>query len=485
VAITCAAIGVDAAELDLPVPLDRRAYRDSVDVLTERGLIEHGRLTSYGRAVEAMPVERPWGELLYHAEPPLVPLVAVASNIESLHRMTREERQLGGLIVPGSDHVTAYNVYAEAVNKYGYLGEVYGLPRHLFREEEIERWAEDRGVLVKAIEDIALGTASVYRQLEVPLPAKLPHGDRKTLELFADLLAKIMPFALVIDEQTADGREARVSRSSVCGSWGAIAGSLRYFADRFGVPRASIEGTQIPERAIRRYARKGRPEVVFERQRRREGLMVVRTVEYFGFTLEREVEPLRSPFPDELVESARRALAEALLAGETPHPDQGKVRRALERFGHYWRRSGGRLSQADKERVGEQIAAQLSGVNSWDSFIGSRVSLDPDAAISEGERHRLDALPSSVFLYGDRVPLDYDVDQGVGVVRLRLKEGQARRLHPKDLPPFDRPVRFTVTRGKHEAVRASSLDELRQGLRNLGSGHRARVTRGGRRPRRR
>jgi len=46
-------------------------------------------------------------------------------------------------------------------------------------------------------------------------------------------------------------------------------------------------------------------------------------------------------------------------------------------------------------------------------------------------------------------------------------------------------VRFTVTRGKHEAVRASSLDELRQGLRSLGSVHRARVMRGGRRPRRR
>ena len=29
------------------------------------------------------------------------------------------------------------------------------------------------------------------------------------------------------------------------GSWGAVAGSLRYFADRFGVPRASIEGTQL------------------------------------------------------------------------------------------------------------------------------------------------------------------------------------------------------------------------------------------------
>src|SRR3989475_2523800 len=279
--------------------------------------------------------------------------------------MTREERDLRGLIVSGSDHLTAFNVYAEAVNKHGYLGEVYGLPRHLFRES-VDRWAEGRGVLVKAIEDVALGLASVYRQLELPLPERLPHAGEKTLAAFADLVAKIQPFDLVIDEETADGREARVSRGSVCSSWGAVAGMLRYFADRFGVPRASIEGTQVPERASRRCARRGRPEVVFERQRRREGLMVVRTVEYFGFTLDREVEPLPSPFPDELADSARRALVHALLAGETPHPDQGKVRRALERFGHYWRRSGGRLSQAEREHLAARIAAQLASVISWD-----------------------------------------------------------------------------------------------------------------------
>src|SRR2546421_10876083 len=151
------------------------------------------------------------------------PFVAVAANIESLHRMTREERDLKGLIVPGSDHLTAYNVFAEAVNKHGYLGEVYGLPRHLFREN-VDSWAEDRGVLVKTIEDVALGTASVYRQLELPLPEKLPYAGDKTLAAFADLLAKIMPFDLVIDEQTTDGREARVSRSSAGASWGAIAG---------------------------------------------------------------------------------------------------------------------------------------------------------------------------------------------------------------------------------------------------------------------
>jgi len=478
VAITCAAIGVDAADLDLPVPLDRRAYRDAVTLLTERGLIEHGRLTSYGRSVEAMPVERPWGELLYHAEPPLIPMVAVAANIESLHRMTREERELKGLILAGSDHLTAYNVYAEAVNKHGYLGEVYGLARHLFREE-IDRWAEGRGVLVKAIEDIALGTASVYRQLEVPLPERLPYADQKALEIFADLLAKIMPFDLVIDEETSDGREARVSRSSVCGSWGAVAGTLRYFADRFGVPRASIEGTQVPERAIRRYARSGPPTVVFERQRRREGLMAVRTAVYGGFTLDREVEPLPSPFPAELADAARLALVKALFAGETPHPDQGKLRRALERFGHFWRRSGGRLAQAENERLSDQITEQVAGVRSWDDFIATRIVLDPDAAIPERERAQLDALPTSINVYGDRVPLDYDVEQGVGVVRMRLKEGQARRLQARDIPPFDRPVRFTVTRGKHDAVRAASLEELREGLRSLTRGPRPRGGGGG------
>ena len=174
VAITCAALGVDAQELDLPVPLDRRAYRDAVQLLTGRGLIEHGRLTPYGREVEAMPVERPWGELLYHADPALIAVVAVTASIESLHRMTREERDLSGLLVAGSDHLTAYNLYAEAVNRHGRLGEVYGLPRHVFDTEALDAWAADRGVLVKAIEDIALGTASIFRALEVELPAHLP-----------------------------------------------------------------------------------------------------------------------------------------------------------------------------------------------------------------------------------------------------------------------------------------------------------------------
>jgi hypothetical protein len=117
VAVTCAAIGVDARDLDLPVPLDRTGYMKAVQTLTSRGLMDAGKLTNYGRQVESMPVDRQWGELLVHAGPEVAPVVAVCSNIDSLHRMTREERELAGLMVKGSDHLTAYNVFAEAVNQ--------------------------------------------------------------------------------------------------------------------------------------------------------------------------------------------------------------------------------------------------------------------------------------------------------------------------------------------------------------------------------
>jgi len=275
VAITCAALGVDARDLELPVPLDRTAYRRALALLTGRGLVENGRLTAYGREVEAMPVERPWGELLVHAGAELVPMVAVCSNIDSLHRMTREERDLHGVVVSGSDHLTGYNLYAEAVNQHGYLGQVYGLPRHLF-EDGLTEWAERRGVLVKAIEDTALGVASVYRSLELPLPKQLPYASKDIRAAWATLFARFMPFDLVIDEHTADGQEARVSKTSVAGSWGAVAGTLRFFADRFGIPRAAIEGTTLSYDLVREHATLGPPRVVLAGPRKHQGLAVER-----------------------------------------------------------------------------------------------------------------------------------------------------------------------------------------------------------------
>jgi len=463
VALTCAALGVDARELELPVPLDRRAYVDAVQRLESRGIVAEHRLTPYGADVEELPVERPWGELLWHAEPELLPVVAVAAAVESLHRMTREERNLRGLIVPGSDHLTVFNVYAEAVNRHARVEEVYGLPRHVFGEA-LDAWAEDRGVLTKAIEDAALGLASVYRSLERDVPVRLEPTSDRTLRLFQDLLARVMPFDLVIDEETAKGEPVRVSRGSVCGSWGGVAGTIRYFADRQGVTRGAIEGTQLPYDLIRRYARADAASVAYDPRHRKTPLLAVRRVTYFGFELDREVSELHE-IPDELLPAARAALVEALVGGAALHKDARALRHTLERLGTLYRRSGATLSGASAAAVRAALASLLAPVRSLDDFEHADLALQVDDFVTAEERHAWDALPDAVRILGERCPLDYEVDNGRPVVRLRMKEGVARRVRAEDIPALDRPVEFTVVRGKQPSIRASSIEELRRALR--------------------
>ena len=501
VAITCAAIGVDARELDLPVPLDRTAYRRAIDLLTNRGLVENGKLTGYGREVEALPVERSWGELLVHADDQLIPMVAVCSNIDSLHRMTREERDLHGVLVNGSDHLTAYNLFAEAVNQHGYLGQVYGLPRHVFDEAGLAEWADGRGVLVKAIEDTALGVASVYRSLELPLPKQFPYASKEVRRLWSDLLARIMSFDLVIDERTVDGQEARVSKTSVAGSWGAVAGTLRFFADRFGTPRAGIEGTTLSYDLVRRYATVGPPKVVLGGTRKHQRLMIERRRSYFGFDLETEAQPGTGEIPRELQEAAREVLTDALILGETVHPDQHRLRRALGEIDELWRRSGGTVPSLSPEQVRRKVVRQLEGVTSWEGFLVTRLGLEPRELIDDEMRERLEALPARLHLRGDAVPLDYEVEGGIGVARVRLREGQARRLRQDELPPLDRPLRFAVQRGGHPPIHADTVSALQVALRRSsntededqprflpqdgrhGRGRRGNARRGGRKPR--
>jgi hypothetical protein len=466
VAITCAALGVDAGDLDLPVPLDRVAYRRAVELLSSRGLVESGRLTSYGREVEALPVERAWGELLVHAHEDLVPVVAVCSNIESLHRMTREERDLHGVIVNGSDHLTAYNLFAEAVNQHGYVGQVYGLPRHLF-EDELAEWAERRGVLLKAIEDTALGLASVYRSLELPLPKQLPYASKDIRSRWADLVARIMPFDLVIDGHTADGHEARVSKTSVAGSWGAVAGSLRFFADRFGTPRAGIEGTTLPYDLVRRYAAVGPPKVVLGGPRKHQRLVIERRRSYFGFDLETIIEPIESEIPPELQPAARDVLTQALIEGETIHPDQNRLRHVLADLDELWRRSGGALRALSPGELRVRIRQQLEQVTSWEDFLRTRIVLDPAELVDSETRQKLEALPGRLHLRGDAVPVDYELENGAGVARVRLREGQARRLRTDEVPRLDRPLRFAVQRGRHPPILADTIPALQALLKRV------------------
>ena len=200
----------------------------------------------------------------------------------------------------------------------------------------------------------------MYRSLELPLPKQLPYASKEMRKAWTELLARIMPFDLVIDEHTADGQEARVSKSSVAGSWGAVAGNLRYFADRFGVPRAGIEGTTIPYDLVRRYAALGAPRVVLGGSENTRGWRSSGGSPISASSSKPRSSRSTANSRGAAAGGARRAGRRA-VAGETVHPDQARLRRALGDAGQLWRRSGGTLPEISPERIRARIRAQLEG----------------------------------------------------------------------------------------------------------------------------
>jgi ATP-dependent helicase HrpA len=340
-------------------------------------------------------------------------------------------------------------------------------------------------VLIKAIEDTALGLASVYRSLELPLPKQLPYASKEIRTRWADLIARVMPFDLVIDEHTADGQEARVSKTSVAGSWGAVAGALRFFADRFGVARASIEGTTISYDLVNRYAVLGQPRVILTGPRKHQRLALQRRRSYFGFELDTEIAIVGGKVPEGLQAEARDLLAEALMAGEAEHPDATRIRRAVSGLDELWRRSGGRLEGVSPEAIRRRLRQQLETVGSWEDFQRTHLALDPAELVDEPTRQRLDALPGMVRVRGDAAPVEYEVQRGEGVARVRLREGQAKRLRADEVPVLDRPVRFAVQRGRHPPILADTVADLQALLRRAPKPEGRRASQHGRRPGRR
>jgi ATP-dependent helicase HrpA len=463
VAMTCADMGVRADDLDLPVPLDAIAYRRAVRNLEERGLLSGNRLTEYGRKVEVLPVDRPWGELLVHADEELIPVVATCASIDSLHRMTRQERFIDPWVVSGSDHLTVYNLYREALVRAGRMGQVYGLPRHLFDEEALAEWGEESGVLARSVEDGALALASIYRSLDLPLPDELPVLSRQLEAAWRRLVARVMPFDLVMDGETSWDEQVSPSMTSVCAGGGAIAGELRYFADRFGKTRGSIEGTEIPYEMVWEYAGGAEAEVVFEGRFGNRPLRLRRQRVYHGFVLESEEEAL-DRFPDEVAGQARRALAEALATGEARHPASGSLRETPRELREVYRLSGGTAAGAAPEAIAAALARQLEGVGSYAEFLEAEIAVDPDALLPREERERWLALPQEVEIRGGVYPLDYHFEGDEAVVRVRIHERDLEGIEEEDLPLLDRPLHWTVLRGKHDAVRAETLELARQQL---------------------
>ena len=483
VAMTCADMGVRADELDLPVPLDRIAYRRALELLQRRGIIENGRLTHYGREVEVLPVDRPWGELLVQADDELIPVVATCASIDSLHRMLRQQdNDIGEYVVAGSDHLTVYRIYHAALEECGSLGSVYGLPRHVFDDQCLETWAEERGVMMRSIEDGALAIASIYRGMDLELPRTLPRLTGKLERAWQRLLAKVMPFSLVMDGETSWGEEVSASKTSMVSGHGVIAGEIVYFADKSGRTRGSISGTQLPYEMAWEFAQAGEAEIVYEPEHRRAPLRLRRTREFHGFVLESEDDAIDA-FPKGREEDARRVLAQAVVSGEASHPDLEGTRPALRELREVFRRSAVSADAAGEETLVEHLVEQLAAVKSYRAFLDAPLKVDPEALVPAAERARWMALPSSIELAGRDWPLDYAVEDGVAVVRARVPANVLNHVEEHDLPVLDRPLRWTVQRGKRAEVRASSLEEARAKVGAAAAEARSRRPRGGGRDR--
>ena len=172
------------------------------------------------------------------------------------------------------------------------------------------------------------------------------------------------------------------------------------------------------------------------------------------------MEPLQGQIPEALRPGARDVLTDALLSGEVVHHDSNRLRRTVALLDELWRRSGGTVPEISPAAIRRLVRAQLEHVKAWDDFQESRFHLDPAALIDSQTRERLEALPSMIRVRGDAAPLDYEVDGGEAVARVRLREGQAKRLRADELPRLDRPLRFAVQRGRHAPVLADTIPAL-------------------------
>lgn len=102
-------------------------------------------------------------------------------------------------------------------------------------------------------------------------------------------------------------------------------------------------------------------------------------------------------------------------------------------------------------------------------FLARPLELDLEAWVPPEVRARYLALPNGVIVREQAVALAYDVEEDEegtphGVVWLVLPEKLARTLVEEELPLFDRPVRFMVSRGRRGIVRGDTLLDLQDQL---------------------
>jgi len=228
-----------------------------------------------------------------------------------------------------------------------------------------------------------------------------------------------------------------------------------------GRARGSIEGTQLPYEMIWEAAKVSQGEVTYDPGQRRSPLRLRSARTYFGFELDADERAIDS-FPADQADDARRLLAQAMASGAAYHRDAKENRNRIRELREIHRRSGGATREASEAELTDYFMRRLERIGAYSQFMDADLKLDADEWAPREERKRLLALPSTIELGGDEYPLDYALEDGEAVVRARIPEKVLWQLDENQLPEVDRPLRWTVLRGKREAIRAASLEEARE-----------------------
>jgi hypothetical protein len=276
-ALTCARMGIDALQLDLIGGFNSVTYERVMQRFISRGLIEQTptgpRLTELGKQVERLPMRPAWGEMLVNAQElgqlDLLTIVAVCACVNQLRDLTRQSWNPFSFRVPGSDHLTIYNIITKALADFGYVkpngnGVEYGLRGNYVRNRggtvergEFAQWCEDNGLVAKEVKNALFSLRSIFRQLKLRLPeptefAEITSGSQLH-RFFIELLAGVGSLDYVYAQQHS--QYGFVFAGSKVQPRQSVMGTVRHWKDRRGYDCASIDGTDIPLEVIVRYAR--------------------------------------------------------------------------------------------------------------------------------------------------------------------------------------------------------------------------------------
>ena len=304
VAMTCAALGVRADELDLPVPLDRVAYRRALDAARASA----GSSSTDGSRRTDAPSRR----CRSSARGPSCSstrttsccrISRVMSSVESLHRMTREERDLDGLIVPGSDHLTAYNLYAEAYRRAGSMGRCTACRATCSTKSASSGGPSDAARSSSRSRTRRSGWRASIARSASPLPARMTSAGERNAARVPATARRV--HAVHARDRRAERRRAtrRASRRRACAAAGVRSPATCATSPTSSEIRARrSRGRRSRTTCCGSYATVTEGELVYDPDSRRSPLVLRRRVEYHGFELEREIEPI-DEFPPAIADA--------------------------------------------------------------------------------------------------------------------------------------------------------------------------------------